>query len=486
MNFRNTAAALFACTAIFSSSVFSVSAAEHTVAPDTYANFTVADSEGNLLSDASMQILDTDGNVIASWDGNSMSSLNSTYAAGSSFSKPAQDLLDIPDVDNEIINRVKLDNTSLGNTCYLKYGSTHTAALYYNTNEATSLTVPANKMLLNVDSRLSQKTSKFGIGIGPDIMDKKTYSCNEIIGKETLYDMEAGVHKTYLCLDSSAASGGNITISDKPVSYIKKTINLHEVAPSYFNADGTTTRHNEAFNFGIDEDKKKAFMYIISGSVVNVVVPDENSDVTIYIESTTNKYSYATHFISNNGTGGGTSGITLDFSNIYNATLNAVSLPSSGINLVDIEPGEYVFRQTNTINGYTKPEDIKFTISDTDELQSFRMINNAAKTTTSAIVTTSPTMPETTTDTTKPSTSAAVTTTTEMPATTSEAADTALTTTSETTTTSATTTTTSATTSKATASNTGNCPTPGDKGVSGLIAAMAVSACAIFVNRKSK
>ena len=184
-----------------------------------------------------------------------------------------------------------------------------------------------------------------------------------------------------------------MTISEQPTTYIEATVNLHEVAPNYFNADGTTdknffgTDHN--FNYGVDTDDTSAVLYIISGAVVNAVVPDENSNVTIYIDQSTYEYEFSTTFSSSTGSGGGINGGTVDYSKDYSFNVSAVELPDEGINLVNLEPGEYTLRQTNTLDGYEKPDDITVVLENSSDIQQVEMVNEQGVVTTTSVTTTS-------------------------------------------------------------------------------------------------
>ena len=144
--------------------------------------------------------------------------------------------------------------------------------------------------------------------------------------------------------------GGNIANSydnaESDQTYVKTTINLHELFGSYFNEDGTHTFTYSTYNYKLDEDgnivSKETLEYthdvvfnvrtayddgttaagylaIVSDSVVNVVTPDENGNVTVYVNQETGHMDYVTDFrytigITHGGGGGHTAS---PYRNIY-------------------------------------------------------------------------------------------------------------------------------------------------------------------------
>lgn len=477
----NLVTSILVCTAVLSPSVLSANAVDEIIiTPDLYANFKVVDSNGNYLDDASMELIDSDGNIVASWTGNNSNTLTSSYKAGNLFTQSIDDMIDVPDIEDEVITSFKFGYNngyanSLGEYDF-GYGVDYSATINYVDNNEVALTVPANKMLINVDSAIANRTKKIGIGIGGDIMDYELYYFNDIAGQEVLYDMEAGTHNAYTCIGGSAGSGGSVTISEQPTTYIEATVNLHEVAPNYFNADGTTdknffgTDHN--FNYGVDTDDTSAVLYIISGAVVNAVVPDENSNVTIYIDQSTYEYEFSTTFSSSTGSGGGINGGTVDYSKDYSFNVSAVELPDEGINLVNLEPGEYTLRQTNTLDGYEKPDDITVVLENSSDIQQVEMVNEQGVVTTTSVTTTS-TSTSTSTSTTNAVSSDTETSSTNTSASTSKNV----------------TTTTAATTKKATSTTTktaSNSPKTGVNGMNAVTSAFAVAGVLAIASRSKK
>lgn len=462
----------------------SVSAAEVSVYPDTMVNFSVKDNSGNFLDSASMQIIDESGNVVASWSGNNSSSMSSDYSCAGDFKKSVGDFIDVPELTGEVVSNVYIDghgNFDMTDTFEFRCGTEYNATVTYKENTPVSLTVPANKMLLNVDSNFAGRTYEYGVGIGPDIMSKEVYNFNDIAGKETLYDLPAGKHDAYTCIGGAGGSGGSVNVKDTPVNYVKQTINLHEKFPSYFNADGTTTVTMSGETFDIsyanDADGKCAILYIISGSVVNAVVPDSNANVTIYVEQGAERVSVSTNFSYKSTVGGGKNGMSADLSNQYTVNIKTPALPGTGITLTDIKPGNYTLRQTNAVSGYEKPADVKFTVKDTEELQSVSIVNDKIVQTTTVTTVT----PAVTTTTAKPVTT--VTTATSQTTTSVSNSTVTTTSTSKVTTSASTTarTTTAVTTTKAKENNS---PATGDKGIAGALFGMIAAACVAIKKKK--
>lgn len=145
--------------------------------------------------------------------------------------------------------------------------------------------------------------------------------------------------------------------------------------------------------------------------------------------------------------------------------------------MTDIKPGNYTLRQTNAVSGYEKPADVKFTVKDTEELQSVSIVNDKiAQTTTVTTVT-----PAVTTTTAKPATT--VTTATSQTTTSVSSSAVTTTSTSKVTTSASTTarTTTAVTTTKAKENNS---PATGDKGIAGALFGMIAAACVAIKKKK--
>ncbi len=474
-----------ACVSMFTMSAISVSADEITISPDICANFTVVGESNESIDNANISLIDASGKVVASWKGNDTTSTSSDYKQKSSLSKKIFNYVDVPGVDNEIIRKIRLGDfliiDSADDIYSYEYGKKYDASVCYSIVGEETITVPANKMLINADSKLSNKSKQVGIGINStnDISSRTVYNFNDIAGQEVMYDLNAGDYYAYICIGSGASSGGKVKTSSEPKTYVKATINLHEIDSHNFNADGTGNRGEDVFDFGVDADGKSAALYLISGSVVNAVIPDENSNVEVYLDSSTLYYNYSTNFSSNNSIGGGTNGVSLNYTNVYRTTITASPLPESGVNIIDIAPGEYTLRQENTVDGYKKPMDVKIKINNTSEVQTFKIVNEKAEPVTEATTTTAVTTITTSATTANNTTSTAPTESTTVTTTTSNA-------TTSSTVAATTTMTTTKTTTSTTKAKENNSPNTGDKGIAGFVLAMAASACAIFAKRKSK
>ena len=146
-----------------------------------------------------------------------------------------------------------------------------------------------------------------------------------IDGDKTLFMPSTEKYARYF-----ASGSGNLhayyTFDNKGGRYVKAKINLHELAPNYFNKDGSHTM--EYSNIGSHDYKFKyekaddggyydSALYFQSGGAVTGVVPDKDGCVEIYLSTKINEptqycttFSYRISYVL--GGGGGTSG-----SNIY-------------------------------------------------------------------------------------------------------------------------------------------------------------------------
>lgn len=142
-----------------------------------------------------------------------------------------------------------------------------------------------------------------------------------IDGDKTLFMPSTEKYARYF-----TSGAGNIyasyTFDNKGGRYVKAKINLHELAPDYFNEDGSHTENfssvgNHDYKFKYEDLKEGRYfnsaLYFQSGGAVTGVVPDRDGCVEIYLSTKINErtdycttYSYRTKNAV--GGGGGTTG----------------------------------------------------------------------------------------------------------------------------------------------------------------------------------
>ena len=168
------------------------------------------------------------------------------------------------------------------------------------------------------------------------------------------------------------------TFDDKGGRYVKAKINLHELAPNYFNKDGSHTM--EYSSIGSHDHKFKyekadgggsydSALYFQSGGAVTGVVPDKDGCVEIYLSTKINEptdycttFSYRKAYVV--GGGGGTVGSNiyiLRFGNIDlhgTVDVNDVTLLQQYISRsVELDSLQYYYTDTN-FDGHRDVRDV--------------------------------------------------------------------------------------------------------------------------------
>ncbi len=358
------------------------------VNPESSVIITITDEKGNVIDNdsAGMTLYNSDAKVVAKWRGNDASYLASSYKMNVTlgFKRRLGDIIPRPAEKDAMVKYVRLGmNYDCDYEYPFYYGEERDVTVRYRLPEETVLTVPAGKILFNVDSRYHGRTGKYGIGIGPDTDNDAEFYFNDMAGQEVLVDMEPGSYKAFnlhtYTYSGSAGSGGSITVKDVPTYYIRKTINLSECSGGYFEEDGTYIKDDVVYDFTKETEERRCTIYIVSGSVVNAVLPDENGNVTIYVEESSYAARYSTGYYyrigNSNGSAGGVNGSNFELYNTIDATFRAMSVPETGIALVGLAEGEYTLFQEDAITGYKQPIGVNFTVTANGVTQKVNVVN---------------------------------------------------------------------------------------------------------------
>lgn len=356
--------------------------------PDIAVNITVTDDNGKELNNATadMKLYDSQGNLVAEWKGGNHDTLVSDYAMDTQagFDLRVDEIL--PPVSGRVLRSMRIGSRfqyyPLDHVHNFKYGSKYSLVAKYSEPEEVVLTVPAGKIMFNVDAGFAGRKYGYGIGIGEGILDNDKYIFNDMDGTETYIDMPVGRYNAYTYIKEniggSLGSGGTIDVLSTPTRYVKKTINLNEATGGYFETDGTCVMDGVVYDF-TKETAANGVLYILSGSVVNAVLPDANGNVTIYVDEYTYAATFSTGFLeireSGSVTGGGRNAGNVIFGELVEKSLTAMKAPETGVTLVDMEPGEYTLVQEDVIPGYVKPQDMKITLADTGKVRQIKVVN---------------------------------------------------------------------------------------------------------------
>ena len=164
--------------------------------------------------------------------------------------------------------------------------------------------------------------------------------------------------------------GGNepeITVSSNPTEYTKVRIKLSDYDEK-FNDDGTMPSYvgdevhgGHKYKFG-DEVVEGNFEFgaallIVSGSVINAPIPDENGYVEIYVDKSTYHFNtwYAAYYREVNGSekgvyGGHGGGWLKEYNSEY--IFKPIELPNVGTNINNVPAGNYIVEINDTSKQY--------------------------------------------------------------------------------------------------------------------------------------
>lgn len=359
----------------------------------------VSDEYGNPVDEAEFYLADSSGENLAVWSGNNRSTfrrIQGTAAVINDSSSVDIYGVQLPDftggngytrttevktgekssaiVKPDGMGRFKYNNVYSAETRYIVYGD-------------TEFTVPAGSFGVYADSGYDKRPVEMYFVIAeyadPDdeyseLVNRNEFIFNQTAGKLDIRKFAEGAYPYrtgYRVSNGRGGGGGNIHnrvyINEKSYDYAKKTINLHDAFPSYFNEDGTVDRDvfgtNMHFSFSEDimNPLQTAGVYFMSGNLVCAPLPDKNGNVTIYVDKSDYRFTMMTDFGWKNGGGGGTSGMSgyADEKAVYK--INTAVIPESSVPLRGLAEGKYTV-STGEIPEKYDPASVSFTITNQD------------------------------------------------------------------------------------------------------------------------
>ena len=257
---------------------------------------------------------------------------------------------------------------------------------YKDPDEAAVLTVPAGTMGIYADSAIAEQDYA-NSPLYYQINGVKYYAKDSLSHEDRIaYYSYAGVETTtFHGFDGDGSiSASSPLVYTEDVQYVTRTMNVSELS-SKFTSDGffyyTCTAGTEPIDITFDLSENTAgtlsSIVIVSGSIVNFVVPDENGNVTFYAEKETLGYKGSFHYsyfytdsgrIISGGSGFGLGGEAADKLKI---TAAIPDFPENGVNMIKVPAGKYTIEFTALSDEYNNPGAIPITIDDTPGLQSF-------------------------------------------------------------------------------------------------------------------
>lgn len=402
-----TALTLLASSA--ASTAFAEDAVDQTISAKINKNTVNFNVSGDFLEQGiSYSLVDSDGTVYATWSQGYESSGKTSY--GYNLLKTDPVYVTVRDYvlgdewlfgrpDSSYVKSFSLENDSTGYTIsWQKLPETLTSGYVvltksytvteevYRTISGVDYTMPAGKFALYVQSGYTE-SGDFARHLeiedaGLDLYYKK------YAGKITQFsDLSAGTYDAteyIIVYDRGMDFGGGasdiITVSDKAVEYVKVTQNISELTKGNFNTDGTCDYYGYHFDLddtSLSENGTVCNLIIASGSIINVVRPDENGNVTFYLS----KEDYMAHtsdsyYFEDDSSYGSSAGSTYRVrAGAYDTYVTSLKfpfeVPTSGITYYALPAGNYTLI-SNDENYYF--ENSAITIKDTTDIQKFNVV----------------------------------------------------------------------------------------------------------------
>ena len=350
------------------------------VSPENTLNVQVKDKNGNFVNGVDASLVDDNGTTVAKWS----TGTNSVYGTetsgitgGTTFNVPWSKFQEVvaPGTLKEMFGYTGDRYDDSNGSVMFSDGISHILQLNWMPYYETHLTVPGNTVVTVVDPLWSQKSScKVKLDDG-----MHEISISDNIGGKVEHSLPAGSYHAMGNYHHSGSTMEDITISSNPTEYTKVRIKLSDYYDG-FNDDGTMSSSSTVdeyhgghiYQFGVDMVEEnfefRAALLIVSGSVINAPIPDENGYVEIYVDKSTYKISFwANSEWGIKGVGQGSdicfhhSEIIPEYKKQY--IFKPIDLPNIGTNINNVPAGNYTV-EINDISKQYKPLSKPVTISE--------------------------------------------------------------------------------------------------------------------------
>ncbi|MCH5325264.1 MAG: hypothetical protein J1E39_08615 [Eubacterium sp.] len=350
-----------------------------------YLNLTVTADEalGELPEGLELKLVGADGSVVAQWTAGAET--DAKPADGIYAITPRSDLSVlpvepfVPDVDGKDgkMYQSYAYVTPEADGYYLQLGKEYrydyTPAV--NLEEipgytGKTMTVKAGEWAVSIEPAFENDVT-MGYGIFPEENRNLEVLFKGQKGTLTFDNLSVGTHEMWCTVKINSGSvsgtGGILNVKDHDSRYFQVNGNIAELT-HYFNADGT---------YGEDKLKigEDVALYFISGGVVTASLPDEDGNISVWVDEETLSFGMATEFRNGGGRNGSTvkSFIPKTATQYYTTTF---SVPDTGLTLYNIPAGEYT---VTTSDADYQLENAVVTVTDTKDLQTAEIIVKAAE-----------------------------------------------------------------------------------------------------------
>lgn len=381
-------AAILTAVPVLSTAMITEAANPVILAPENMVQFDIADENGNALEGVAYTVTNSAGVDVAAFSADgSFSELNdSGIESDDTFRETVDSLKDLVAPREIEYLSYEQDNVIVLSSYHIDLSSGEEVDIRLHTipiNDVV-LTVPANTVMVNVDAKWANGISQLEL-----TTNNTTYDMNGMAGTLTPVPMSAdGVvslgYKAFYNgypLPEVVNPGDDYTLSTEETQYVKVCVPVSYVAGKfndeglYVVADGIEL----AVGSGM-KDSGEAVFWIVSGSVINMPVPDENGYIEFYVEASERKYqpNLTCHWRTPEGhvaNGGGFKpGSSITAYEPVDMTVRAIDFPTD-VNYMTFVPADtYTINVTSVPAGYEIPDPITFTVQDSQQFQTARIV----------------------------------------------------------------------------------------------------------------
>ncbi|MGN0592361.1 MAG: dockerin type I domain-containing protein [Ruminococcus sp.] len=359
---------------------------------DNIVNIIVKDYNGNLVTDAEMTLKGT----------NQRAAFNS---GGTSFEKTSY--TDFEWYENGLteksmwipykrfVEAAELENTF--GMCFAdeKDQRAYTGSFSMNSGETRAFNIFSKDDSVQADAVLEKGV--MGLYTDPKWETNSAFTGYLLVNGEPVYinpDNSSSVYGAIRYIDVGTFTGsiygglcepGTVPTSERTVlrpditeensEYIKVRCHIKEISEDFAD-NGTIAPNDYLVDPRNNKSSAKCMILIVSGGMMNAVIPDENGYVEFYADKN-DRFARLDCYGSYTGAGFSSSfSVTGSYiaAESYTANYTAVTLPDTGVVLAEVPTGEYTLSFSSVSDEYRKPEDISFTVEEKTGIQTVEII----------------------------------------------------------------------------------------------------------------
>ncbi len=376
------------------------------IGPDCFANIKVFDPDdpdNSIINNLSFELYDPEGNLAATWKGNRIDTFNRknfsvNLVYENDYLKFFYDSLSYPDNGNITMKELRAVYTDpesgeltnrLSNTDFylpLNFNNVYDITAGFFRDKPSDITLPAYTVGVYSDAGWNNRLINWSFDLGIFQNEEffkfkrvKSFVFKNNPGNLVTESMDAGEYGYILAHDKNDMTYSStnlyssiIKLNDTSSEYVRETINLHEKFPKVFNENGTYTYTvyypDSQKNYYIDhatdslDPLVSGALCVLSGNMITAPVPDQNGNISIYVDSKTRKFKLISDYMAENTFGGGSTGLEGTADEKINAKVKTIPFDSNGINLQG-NPGTYKVKVTNLPFNYQMTSGNEFTLT---------------------------------------------------------------------------------------------------------------------------